>query len=124
MNYFLKQEHFLKFQNRSPGVDSCHLLRAVRLGFLFMWRYLVSGVSDLCKSSTTATAAPGRWSLGARARRLLGCHRQRQVGSDIGATTTAHQPLVLATVVVVWWYRYLDIIFIMFGILCTSSELS
>lgn len=123
MNYFLKQEHFLKFQNRSPGVDSCHLLRAVRLGFLFMWRYLVSGVSDLCKSSTTATAAPGRWSLGACARRLPGCHRQGQAGSSRGVATAAYRQLVHTVVVVVWWSRNLNVIFIMFEMLCTSGEL-
>ena len=31
----------------------------------------------------------GRWSLGARARRLFDCHRQGQAGSDRGAVTAA-----------------------------------
>ena len=58
-----------RYSRESSGVDSCHLLGAVRLGFLVMWRDLVSGASDLCKGSTTTTASAGRWSLEARARR-------------------------------------------------------
>ena len=107
----------------SSGVDSCCLLGAVRLGFLVVWRDLVSGVSNLFKGSTATTAAPGRWSLGARAQRLPSCHRQGQASSGRGAATAARRRLVLATIVVVRWSWNLDVIFIMFEVFCTSDEL-
>jgi hypothetical protein len=107
----------------SSGIDSCYLLGAVRLGFLVMWRDLVSDTSDLCKGSMAMTAAPGHWSLGARARRLPGCHRQGQAGSGRGATTAMRRRLVLAAVVVVRWSQNLDVIFIIFEMFCTSDQL-
>ena len=87
----------------SSSVNSCQFLGAVRLGFLAVCmqrRYLVSGSSDRFKDSMTITAAPGCWSLGVCARRLSCCHRQGQIGSDIGVATAAHRRLVLAAVVV------------------------
>ena len=70
-----------------------------------------------------ATLALGRWSLGARARRLPDCHQQRQAGSDGGAATAARRRLALATVVVVRWSKDLDVIIIICGVLCTTFEL-
>jgi hypothetical protein len=58
--------------------------------------------------------------VGARARRLPDYHQQRQAGSGKGA---ARCWLVLAVVVVSRWSMNLDVIFIMFGVLCTSCEL-
>jgi hypothetical protein len=111
---------------RSSGVDSCQLLGAVRLGFLVVdtrRRDLVSGFSDRFKGSTAMTSPPRRWSLGACARRLPGCHRQDQAGSGMGAATAARRRLVLAAAVVVRWFRDHDVMFIMFGVICTSGEL-
>ena len=70
-----------------------------------------------------ATSALWRWSLGARARRLSGCHQQREAGSGRGATTAARRRLALAAVVIVRWSKNLDVIFIMFEMFCTTFEL-
>jgi hypothetical protein len=96
---------------RSSRVDSCRLLGAVRLWFLVMWR---DWCEDLCKSSTTTTAALGCWSLGARARRLLVCHRQGQADSGRGVATATRRRLVLTAVMVIQWSRNLAVISIMF----------
>jgi hypothetical protein len=69
------------------------------------------------------TLALGRWSLGARARRLPDCHHHCQAGSGKGAATTARRRLALVTIVVVRWSKNLDVISIMFGVLCTFCEL-
>ena len=79
-----------------------HLFRTVMLGFLVMWRDLVSGASDLCKSSTTMTTAPRHWSLGARARNFLtiidqvkpapiGKWRQRRINNIVYAVVLESQ---------------------------------
>jgi hypothetical protein len=81
----------------------------------------VSGASDLCKGAMAA--APGRWSLGARAKRLHGYHRHGLAGSSWGAAIAASHRLVLAAIVVVQWCRNLDVIFIMLEMLYTSGEL-
>ena len=75
------------------------------------------------KGSIATTSALGRWSLGARARRLSGCHRQGQAGSGKGAATAARQRLILTAVVVARWSKDLDVIFIMFDVFCTTGEL-
>lgn len=82
----------------------------------------MSDSSDRFKGSTTTTAAPGRYSLGVRAQRLLGCHKKGQADSGMGVTTTACQRLVLTTSMVVRRYIALNVIFIMFGKLCISGE--
>jgi hypothetical protein len=64
----------------------------------------------------------GRWSLAVRARSLLDCHQQWKTDSGMGAATAAHRRLALAAVVVVRWSKDLNIIFIMFGLSCTSCE--
>lgn len=43
---------------RSSSIDSGYLLGAVRLGFFIVWLDLMSGASDLFKSSTATTATP------------------------------------------------------------------
>jgi hypothetical protein len=84
-----------------------------------MWRDLVLVVSDIFRGSTmtatTTIAPPERWSLGVRARRLPGCDRQGRADSD-------RERLVLTVVVVVRWSRNLDVIFIMFEVICTSDD--
>jgi hypothetical protein len=47
------------------------------------------------------SAAPERWSLGARARRLPSYHRQGQAGSVMGAATVARRRFVLAAAMIV-----------------------
>ena len=84
---------------------------------------LVLQVSDQFKGSMATTSSLGRWSLGARARRLPDCHQQWHAGSGNGAATAARRRLALAAVVFVRWSKDLDVIFIMFRILCTSYEL-
>ena len=79
--------------------------------------------SDQFKSSTVTTSALGRWSLGAHARRISGCHQQRLADSNTGAAIAARRRLALAAVVVIRWSKNLDVIFIMFGVFCTSCEL-
>ena len=74
-----------------------------------MLRDLMSGALDLCKSSTTTTAAPGHWSSGARAWRLPDYYRQGQASCSSGAATVVHRRLVLATLMVVRWSRNLDV---------------
>ena len=74
----------------------------------------MSGVSDLFNGSTI-----DKLILRARARRLSGCHRQGQAGSGMGAATAAHRWLVLAAPMVIRWSMDLDVIFIMFEVLCT-----
>lgn len=99
---------------KSLELDSCQLLGAARLEFLVVrtqQRDLVSGSSDRFKNSMVTTAAPERWSLAARARRLPGYHRQSQAGSGI-----------LAAAMIVRLSMDLDVIFIMLGVLCTSGE--
>jgi hypothetical protein len=76
---------------------------------------LVLEVSDRFKGSTAVISALGRWSLGEHARRLPDCHLQRQ--------EAARQRLAPAAVVVVRWSKDLNVIFIMFGLACTSCEL-
>ena len=80
----------------------------VRVSFLVV----IFGVRcfDLCKDSTVTTASSERWSSGARARRLSGCHRKGQAGCGIRAT------------MVVRWSMCLDVIFIMFEVLCTPGK--
>ena len=85
---------------------------------------LVSKDLEQFKGSMAATAALGRWSLGARARRLPVCHQQRQAGSDGGAATAARRRLAPAAVVVARWSKDLDVIFIMFEMFCTACELN
>ena len=82
---------------------------------------LVPGSSDCFKDSTAANAAPGHWSLGARARRLPGCHRQGQAGSGMGAAIAACRRLVLAAAMVVRWSMGLNVIF-MFEVFCISGK--
>ena len=65
--------------------------------------------TDLFKGSTTMTAAPGHWFLGARARRLSDCDQQRQAGSDREVARTTPRWLVLATVVFIRWSTDLDV---------------
>ena len=84
---------------------------------------LMSEDSDQSKDSMAATSALGRWSLGARARRLPGCHQQRQAGSGRGAATAARRWLALAAVVVARWSKDLNVIFIMFEVFYTACEL-
>jgi hypothetical protein len=67
---------------------------------------------DQFKGSMAMIAAMGRWSLGAHAQR-------RQAGSGKGA---ACQRLALAAIVVSRWSKDFDVIFIMFGVLCTFCE--
>jgi hypothetical protein len=50
-------------------------------------------------------------------------HQQRQVDSGTGAATVAHRRLAPAVVVVIRWSKDLNVIFIMFGLPCTSCEL-
>jgi hypothetical protein len=73
--------------------------------------------------SMAATSALRRWSLGARARRLPNCHQQRQADSAKGAAIETRRRLAPIAVVVVRWIKDLNIIFIMFVVLCTSCEL-
>jgi hypothetical protein len=40
----------------------------------------------------------------------------------MGAVTSARRWLVLAATMIVWWSMNLDIIFIIFEVICTSSE--
>jgi hypothetical protein len=93
------------------------------------WHIHMSGaiditlVSDRYKGSKATTLALGRWSLGARARRLHDCHQQRHADSGKGAATAAHRRLALAAVVVVRWSKDLNVIFIMFELPCTSCKL-
>ena len=56
---------------RSSGVNSRSSSWAVRLRFLIVWLYLVSGVLVLFKGPIATTAYIGRWSLEARAQRFL-----------------------------------------------------
>jgi hypothetical protein len=63
------------------------------------------------------------WSLEAHAQRFLGCHHQRQASSSTGAAAAAHRQLALEAVVVVRWSKNLDVMFIMFEMICTSCEL-
>ena len=49
----------------SPWGDEVRVSRIVA-------RFGVTGYSDLCKSKTATTTAPGCWPLGTRARRFLG----------------------------------------------------
>lgn len=107
---------------RRYGVDSRRLLGAVRLGFVVVWRDLVSGTSELFNGSMATTAVLGRWSLRARARRLPGYYRQGQADFDRGAAAVARRRLVLAAIVIVRRSQNLDAIFIMFEILCTFGE--
>ena len=81
---------------------------------------LVSQDSDQFKGSMATTSAPGRWSLGARARKLPGCHQQRQADSARGA---ARRRLALAAGVVARWFKDLEVMFIMFEMFCTACEL-
>jgi hypothetical protein len=83
---------------------------------------LVSGDMDRLKSSMATTSALWRWSLGARARRLPGCHRQSQAGFHRGAATTVCRRLVLSAIVVVRLSKSLNVIFIILGVICTSCE--
>jgi hypothetical protein len=85
-------------------------------------RGLVSENLDLFKSFMATTSTLGRWSLGARARRLPDCHQQRQADSGRGAATAARRRLALAAIVVVRWYKDLDVIFFTFVMLCTTCE--
>jgi hypothetical protein len=80
-------------------------------------------VSDRFKGSTAMISALGRWSLGAHAQRLLDCHQQRQADSGMGAATAVPRRLAPAEVVFVRWSKDLNVIFIMFGLPCTSCEL-
>jgi hypothetical protein len=77
-------------------------------------------VVDLVRSMTLAF---GRWFLGTRARRIPDCHQQHQADSGKGVITAARRWLALAIVVVVRWSKDLDIIFIMFEVLCTCCKL-
>jgi hypothetical protein len=79
---------------------------------------------DQFKGSMAMIAAMGRWSLGAHARKLPDYHQHHQVGSVKGAMTAACQRLTLAAVVIVMWSKDLDIISIIFSVLCTSYKLS
>jgi hypothetical protein len=83
-------------------------------------RGLVLEDLDQFKGSMVAALALGCWSLGARARMLPDCHQHRQADFGKGAT---RQRLVPATVVVVRWSKYLNVLSIMFGMLCPSREL-
>jgi hypothetical protein len=67
---------------------------------------------DQFKDSMAMTSALGHWSLGARAQRLPEYHQQHQLDSGKGMTTVAHGRLAMAVVVVVRWFRDLNVIFI------------
>ena len=82
----------------------------------------MSRASDLCRVSTMMTAALGNSSIGARARRLPDYHQQGQAGSGMRAATAAPRRLVLAVTMIIWLSMDLDVIFIMFEVLCTSGE--
>jgi hypothetical protein len=73
-------------------------------------RALVLEALDQFKGLMAANLALGRWSLGARARRLPDCHQHRQVGSGKGAATMACRRLALLTLVVVRWSKNIDVI--------------
>lgn len=49
--------------------------------------------------------------------------RQGQAGYDRGAERAVRWQLVLVAVVGVRWFSDLNVIFIIFGVFCTSSEL-
>jgi hypothetical protein len=77
--------------------------------------------SDRFKGLKAMTSVLGRWSLGAR--RLPNYHQQCQNDSGKGAAIAACRRLALAAIVVVRCSNDLNIIFIMFGLPCTSCEL-
>ena len=62
---------------------------------------LMSPASDRFKGLMTTIAAQGRWSLGARARRLPDCNRQCQAGFGMGAVTVACRLLVQVVAMVI-----------------------
>jgi hypothetical protein len=66
--------------------------------------------------------ALGRSSLGARARRLSKYHQKCQANSGIGAAIPARWRLAPAAAVVIMWFKDINVIFIMFGLLCTSRK--
>jgi hypothetical protein len=68
------------------------------------------------------TLALGCWSLGARAQKLPDYHKQCQVGSSSGAATTVHRRLTLTVVAIIRWFKDLDVIFIIFRVLCIYCE--
>ena len=84
---------------------------------------LVLQFSDQFKGSMATTLSLGRWSLGARARRLPDCHQQWHAGSGNGAATTARRRLVRAPAMVVRLSTDLDLIFIMVEVFCIYDEL-
>ena len=100
----------------------CSLGSGGSLSVYVCYRFRVRRLGSIQKLTVT-TSALGRWSLGARAQRLPGCHQQHQAGSSTGAATTARQRLTPVAVVVIRWSKNLDVIFNMFGVFCTSCEL-
>jgi hypothetical protein len=80
-----------------------------------VWQDLMSGALDLFEGSTATITVSGRLSFGAR--RVP--DRQGQAGSGREA---ARRRLDLTVVVVVLWCRNLDVIFIIFEVLCISGE--
>ena len=66
--------------------------------------------------------APELCSLGAHARKRHDCHRQGQAGSSMRAAIVARRRLDLAATMVVQLSMDLDVIFIMFELLCTFGD--
>ena len=77
--------------------------------------------SDL-HSSSTAGAILVRWFYGALTRRLSDCLLQQGLtGFDEGGTMTVmHLRLASVLIVVARWFTYLDVIFIIFNVRCTT----
>ena len=79
-------------------------------------------LSDLRYSSSAAVAVLVRWSYGALARRLPDCLLQQVVpdSGDGGAMTAARLRLASVLVVVARWFMYLEVIFIISSVRCTT----
>lgn len=94
---------------QSSSMDSCHAYTAVRL---------VSGSSNRLKGSMPTTATPRCWSLGQVHKDFLAIINKAM----LAPVWEWQQRHVRSTILVIRWSIDIDVICLMFEVLCTSGE--